>query len=101
GVITNADRTFIGNPTPKFVLGMNNSFTYKGFDLGIVMAGAFGQDIINGQLEWSENQDGVFNVQKHWLDFWRSEENPGSGAQPRVTGAANNFFRYANSRFVE
>lgn len=101
GVITNADRTFIGNPTPKFVLGMNNSFTYKGFDLGIVIAGAFGQDIINGQLEWSENQDGVFNVQKHWLDFWRSEEDPGSGAQPRVTGAANNFFRYANSRFVE
>lgn len=101
GVITNADRTFIGNPTPKFVLGMNNSFAYKGFDLGIVIAGAFGQDIINGQLEWSENQDGVFNVQKHWLDFWRSEENPGSGAQPRVTGAANNFFRYANSRFVE
>ena len=101
GVITNADRTFIGNPTPKFVLGLNNSFVYKSFDLGVVMFGAFGQDIINGQLEWSENQDGVFNVQKHWLDYWRSEEDPGSGAQPRATGAANNFFRYANSRFVE
>lgn len=101
GVITNADRKFLGNPNPKFLLGMNNSFSYKGFDLGIVVSGAFGQDIINGQLEWSENQDGVFNVQKHLADRWRSEENPGSGHNPRTTGAGNNFFRYANSRWIE
>lgn len=101
GVITNADRTFLGDPNPKFLLGMNNSFSYKGFDLGIVISGAFGQDIINGQLEWSENQDGVFNVQKYLADRWRSEENPGSGKVPRTTGAGNNFFRYANSRWIE
>lgn len=101
GVITNADRTFLGNPNPKFLLGMNNSFSYRGFDLGIVVSGAFGQNIINGQLEWSENQDGVFNVQKHMMDRWRSEEDPGSGQNPRTTGAGNNFFRYANSRWIE
>lgn len=80
---------------------MNNSFSYRGFDLGIVVSGAFGQNIINGQLEWSENQDGVFNVQKHMMDRWRSEEDPGSGQNPRTTGAGNNFFRYANSRWIE
>lgn len=95
------DRTFLGNPNPKFVLGLNNSFKYKGFDLSIAIAGAFGQDIINGQLEWSENQDGVFNVRKHMADRWRSEEDPGSGNNPRTTGPGNNFFRYASSRWIQ
>lgn len=100
-ITAEGDRAFLGNPNPKFVLGLNNTFSYKGFDLSIAIAGAFGQDIVNGQLEWSENQDGVFNVRKHMADRWRSEENPGSGHNPRTTGPGNNFFRYANSRWIE
>lgn len=35
GVINEKDVTFIGNPEPKFSYGINNSFSYKGFDLNI------------------------------------------------------------------
>ncbi|CAG5006269.1 TonB-dependent receptor P3 [Dyadobacter sp. CECT 9275] len=101
GVITNTDRAFLGNPNPKFIFGLANSLSYKGLDLNVVISGAIGQDIINGQKEWSDNQDGVFNVQKYWKDRWRSESEPGNGIYPRTTGAGNNFFRYANSRWIE
>ncbi len=33
GFVTNDDRTFIGNPTPKFIFGFTNDFQYRNFDL--------------------------------------------------------------------
>lgn len=102
GEITrDGDRTFIGSPNPKFHYGITNNFNYKNFDLSIVIAGAYGQDVINGVREWSENQDGVFNVVPGLLDRWRSIENPGGGIYPKSTGPGTNFARYANSRWVE
>ena len=47
GVITEADRTVIGNPLPKFTFGFNNTFTYKGFDLNIFINGSVGGKIGN------------------------------------------------------
>src|SRR5205085_503564 len=41
------DETFIGNPWPKLFGGFTNTFTYKGFDLSILVTGTFGQDIYN------------------------------------------------------
>lgn len=47
GVINEQDRTFIGNPEPKFTYGINNSFSYKGFDLNIFINGVAGNKIYN------------------------------------------------------
>ncbi|MDR2145837.1 MAG: TonB-dependent receptor, partial [Tannerella sp.] len=44
GVINEADRTFIGNPEPKFTYGFNNTFTFKNWDLGIQLVGVYGND---------------------------------------------------------
>lgn len=41
------DRTFIGNPQPKFTFGFNNTFRYKGFDLDIFLMGSYGNKIYN------------------------------------------------------
>lgn len=41
------DRTVIGNAAPKFSGGMNNTFTYKGFDLTIFMNFVFGNKVFN------------------------------------------------------
>ncbi len=45
--IDDKDRTFIGNPNPKFIFSLNNSFTYKNFDLSIFLNGVYGNDILN------------------------------------------------------
>ena len=47
GVIDEKDRTYLGNPEPKFSYGFNNSFSYKGFDLNIFINGVYGNKVVN------------------------------------------------------
>lgn len=46
-VWSTSDRTVIGNASPKFTGGWNNTFTYKGFDLTIFMNFVVGNDVFN------------------------------------------------------
>lgn len=41
------DRTVIGNAQPKFMGGLNNTFTYKGFDLTLFMNFVYGNEVFN------------------------------------------------------
>jgi TonB-dependent starch-binding outer membrane protein SusC len=47
GKITTADQTFLGSPLPKVQLGLNNSFTYKNFDLNIFFTANLGNKVYN------------------------------------------------------
>ena len=47
GVVNDDDRAFIGNPNPKFTYGLNNTFTFKGFDLNVFLQGSQGNDVYN------------------------------------------------------
>lgn len=100
GVIDEKDRTFLGNPAPKFVFGINNSFSYKNFDLNIVASGAYGGRIFNYQPAWTETLEGLFNVEKHMKDRWRSPENPGKGMIGRTLTGTTAFPRFDQDRFV-
>jgi len=53
GFITSADRTVIGNPSPKFTYGGSVNLNYKGFNLGIDFNGVYGNQIFRtwGSLE--------------------------------------------------
>jgi TonB-linked SusC/RagA family outer membrane protein len=42
-----ADRTTIGSPLPKFFGGMNNTFSYKGFELSVFLQYVYGNKIFN------------------------------------------------------
>jgi hypothetical protein len=55
GVINEEDRTYIGNPEPKFTFGINNSLSYKGFELNISLTGVYGNEVVNYQRRWLEN----------------------------------------------
>lgn len=46
-VIDEDDKTVIGNATPKFYGGLNNSFAYKGFDLSIFLTFSYGNEALN------------------------------------------------------
>ena len=101
GVITADDRTFIGDPNPRFIFGINNSFSYKQFDLGIVASGAVGGDIFDGKAEWLELIDGLFNTYSDVQYRWRSEQDPGAGIIPRTAPASTTGqHRKDNSRYV-
>lgn len=46
-VIDANDMTVIGNATPKFYGGLNNNFTYKGFDLSVFFTFSYGNEVLN------------------------------------------------------
>jgi hypothetical protein len=91
GKIDDDDRTFIGNPHPKFTYGLNINLLYKNFDLGIFLQGVQGNEIFNywraystwpGALgEGSADTWSVFNKNAK-LPIWNSnssyDKNPSS-----------------------
>lgn len=50
GVIDSDDRVVLGNPFPDFIIGLNNTFAYKGLSLDIFFEGVYGADILNNNL---------------------------------------------------
>lgn len=80
GVISDMlDYTIIGNPHPDFIYGITNTFTYKDFDLSIIMNGQCGGKVVNGLRQSIDNLQGFFNVGEEWVNRWRSADNPGDG----------------------
>ena len=74
GEITPDDRTFIGNPNPKFTYGINLGLNYKNFDLSAVFFGSQGNKVYN-QTKWytyftSYYRDGLNN---NVLNAWTPE----------------------------
>lgn len=55
GQITDEDREVVGNAYPKFQLSLNNTFTYKQWDLSIFLRGVFGNDVLNMHRMYFEN----------------------------------------------
>ena len=43
----NDDKQFVGNGLPQFTASLGNNFTYKHWDLGIFLRGAFGYQVFN------------------------------------------------------
>ncbi|HZL11273.1 MAG TPA: TonB-dependent receptor [Prolixibacteraceae bacterium] len=95
------DRVIMGNPFPKFIYGLTNSFVYENFDLSIVASGSYGNKIASLMDEGTTNLDGVFNVLKEVKNRWRSEANPGDGRYGKTTAATDMERAWFNSRFVQ
>lgn len=71
GKISSSDRTYIGDPNPKFTYGMTNNFSYKNFDLSVFVQGSYGNDIYNSsRIEMEGMYDGKNQITKV-LDRWK------------------------------
>jgi TonB-linked SusC/RagA family outer membrane protein len=57
GKITVDDRTYLGNPNPKFTYGLNLAVTYKNFDFSTFFFGSVGNDIFNNTLYFTDFPD--------------------------------------------
>lgn len=89
GKITDADRTFFGNPNPDFTYGLNLGATYKNFDFSAFFYGSQGNDVINYVRWWTDffpsfqgakSKDALYNS-------WKPT-NPG-GKTPIVENVSN------------
>lgn len=95
-----SDETFLGRTNPKFIFGLSNNFTWKSFDLGIVVSGQVGNKIMNTNLQNLHNIDGIFNMTKDMQYRWRSESDPGNGKVPRTLSNTTELYRLTNSTWV-
>ncbi|WP_395064178.1 SusC/RagA family TonB-linked outer membrane protein [Flavobacterium sp.] len=100
GKIDQNDKTFIGNPHPKFTFGFTNTFKYKNFDLSVFCQGSYGNDILNltkrnGTLNGSLYQNQLVDA----LNFW-TPTNTNTDI-PRPIGNTSNTNIVISDRYVE
>ncbi|MCL7988772.1 TonB-dependent receptor [Sphingobacterium sp. lm-10] len=71
GRISPSDRTFIGDPNPKFTFGLTNNFSYKGLNLSVFLQGSYGNDVFNAsRMEMEGMYDGKNQITRV-LDRWQ------------------------------
>jgi len=100
GVINEKDKTFIGNPHPKFTFGFTNNFKYKNFDLSVFVQGSYGNDILNltrrnGTLNNSLWQNQLTEAANYWTTTNTNTDIP------RPIGVTDNPNVYISDRYVE
>jgi TonB-linked SusC/RagA family outer membrane protein len=109
------DITNIGNPWPKLFIGFNNSFSYKGFDLNMLITASTGNDIYNYIAYANSNPNNIYlsrNLLIEGMDYAKLTTD-GSGKTiisnsgtnvPRITNntvANENNHSKTSTRFVE
>lgn len=82
GVLNSDDRTYIGDPIPKFIMGLNISLGFKNFDFVMYTFTSLGNEIVRN---YERTQPNV-NRLTYTMDRWTG---PGTSNEvPRVTTAA-------------
>lgn len=99
GVITDADRTVIGNPNPSWLYSMTNRFTWKGFELSIYFQGVGGNKIYNWTRSTMESMSAAYNQLESTNGRWCGEGT--SYTMPRAVWADPNGNNRISDRWVE
>lgn len=115
-IITEADRAIIGDPNPKFSFGLNNTFTYKNFELTIYLNGSYGNKIFNQLKRTNENPMSRRGMLSTVRDYARIEmidpegsldnldnvyvSNPGTSV-PRIVASDPNVNSRISDRYIE
>jgi TonB-linked SusC/RagA family outer membrane protein len=94
GKITASDRQVLGNYEPKWIGGLTNRFSYKGFDLSVVMFARMGQKVEVPYLTTDGSGQGFdfFNNSRNnqvKINYW-TPANP-TNAFPRPDASADKF----------
>lgn len=93
GQITADDRTFIGNPNPKFSGGLNLSLTYRNFDLFFFLYGVQGNQIWNDVLAFTDLSGTSYtSLYDHWTPDNHHAKAPLPGTYASYQGTPNSYF---------
>ena len=98
------DRAFIGSALPKFTFGFSNAFSYRHFDLNILIDGVYGNKIFDATRMETEDMTDMVNQTTEVLRRW---EKPGDKTDVPIAmygsnAPANSVPNYSiSSRWVE
>ncbi len=94
-----AQRVVVGNPNPKLIGGITNSFSYKGFDLSVFFNGVFGNDVNFYGVGQYSSANGIYedNQTTDQLNAWTPENRNTDVPEARFYRGNGN---QASSRFI-
>ncbi len=72
-----SDRMILGHQAPDYVFGLNNSFTFRNFDLSVFALARYGHVINSGLLGWYSGSSSYLTNQIAGADYW-TETNQGA-----------------------
>lgn len=94
GKIDGNDRTYIGSPIPKLILGLNFEVDYKGIDFSFDIQGVYGNKLFNAK---EVVRPDPYNWEKHVLGAWTG---PGTSTrEPIASYGGNNYL--PSDRFIQ
>lgn len=107
--ITAADRQIIGNFQPDLVAGMTNHFSYKNFDLNVILFGRFGQTVVVNYLAADGGAAGYpffmnSRVNQLKVDYWTPTNPTNAFPQPDASRDALLFtstLTYRDGSFIK
>ncbi len=80
------DRQVLGHTNPDWIIGLNNTFTYKNFDLSVFAMARYGQTINSNLLGYYTAEQSVTTNQLAGADYW-TESNQGAYYPAPGTGS--------------
>lgn len=97
-LITNKDRTVIGDGNPDVIIGLGNTFTYKDFDFSFFIESSIGNELLNLTRIILEDENRLKASANRWTQRNPSNEVPRNGYNKF---AGIKYGSYINSNFVE
>ena len=74
GAINDLDRQKIGDVNPDYTWGFTNNFSFKNFDLSILVSGVHGNDVLNTNLMNFYTLNGSGNIPRYiYESTWKGE----------------------------
>jgi TonB-dependent starch-binding outer membrane protein SusC len=103
--ITDADRTYLGNPHPDFQMGLNIALNYKSFDFSAFFFWNQGNEIYNYVKYYTDMRVFVGGISTRVLNDSWTPDNHNAKLPYLAPGAANGFTSFttstSNSYYVE
>jgi TonB-linked SusC/RagA family outer membrane protein len=96
GVISDNDKTMIGNPHPDFTYGLGLNFAFKGWDLSVTGYGVAGNQIAKSYRNYTDKP--FDNYTTEILGRWHGEGT--SNRLPAIDGSAINR-QYVSDLYIE
>ena len=98
-IIDTKDRQYLGSAVPKFVLGFQNNFRYKGFDVGVYLFFRYGQ-MVNAEFLGRYNPSGEGSGPANF-DYWTPENPTNDFPRPKKGSQLINYAAYQTLNFVD
>lgn len=100
GVINALDRVILGSYYPDFIYDLTSDFTYKNFELNLILEGVYGNEIFNATNGTSLNsfQRGNNQLKDIMGNYWVPENPDPKAKYPKISAATQ---ITGSERFIE